>query len=141
MSKVHEKIQVHLYHDDAVTGTRSFLVLRRPPNRGGFWQPVTGNLTPGESAESGAMREIWEETGLEAVHNLEPVGEFTFENRGKQFHEKIFVGAVDSRKIKLCPEHDEFRWSPYVNAREMIHFESNRNGLDQAASLLARKDM
>ena len=41
------------------------LLLRRTAARGGFWQPVTGRLEPGESPAQAARRELQEETGAE----------------------------------------------------------------------------
>ncbi len=41
------------------------LLLRRAEARGGFWQPVTGRLEPGESAADAARRELSEETGAD----------------------------------------------------------------------------
>ena len=40
-----------------------YLMLRRPPARGGFWQSVTGAPLPGESDSDAAIREVREETG------------------------------------------------------------------------------
>jgi lipoyl(octanoyl) transferase len=42
------------------------LLLRRSAERGGFWQPVTGRIEPGESPEAAARRELGEETGADA---------------------------------------------------------------------------
>jgi lipoyl(octanoyl) transferase len=42
------------------------LLLRRSPERGGFWQQVTGRIEPGESPEAAARRELLEETGADA---------------------------------------------------------------------------
>jgi lipoyl(octanoyl) transferase len=42
------------------------LLLRRAQERGGFWQPVTGRIEPGESPEAAARRELLEETGADA---------------------------------------------------------------------------
>ncbi|HYQ81813.1 MAG TPA: lipoyl(octanoyl) transferase LipB, partial [Anaeromyxobacteraceae bacterium] len=43
------------------------LVLRRSPERGGFWQPVTGRIEPGEPPQAAARRELLEETGADAA--------------------------------------------------------------------------
>lgn len=41
-----------------------FLLLLRTPDRGGFWQTVSGGLERGETAWQTALREVHEETGL-----------------------------------------------------------------------------
>jgi lipoyl(octanoyl) transferase len=50
----------------------SVLLLRRSEERGGFWQPVTGRIEPGESPEHAARRELWEETSADV--KPEPLG-------------------------------------------------------------------
>ena len=42
------------------------LLLQRTPERGGFWQPVTGRVEHGESPAQAAQRELREETGIES---------------------------------------------------------------------------
>jgi len=48
------------------------LLLRRSPARGGFWQPVTGRIEPGEEAAAAARRELREETGADV--DVAPLG-------------------------------------------------------------------
>jgi lipoyl(octanoyl) transferase len=48
------------------------LLLRRAPERGGFWQPVTGRIEPGESPLEAARRELREETGADVA--VTPIG-------------------------------------------------------------------
>jgi lipoyl(octanoyl) transferase len=55
-----------------VTADGRVLLLRRAPDRGGFWQPVTGRLDPGETAAQAARRELREETGADVP--VEPLG-------------------------------------------------------------------
>ena len=48
------------------------LLLKRAPERGGFWQPVTGRMDPGETPRETARRELREETGADVA--VEPLG-------------------------------------------------------------------
>jgi lipoyl(octanoyl) transferase len=50
-----------------------FLMLRRIPERGGFWQGVSGAPLPGESDAEAAVREVREETGFEIGDSLFPL--------------------------------------------------------------------
>lgn len=51
-----------------------YLLLKRRPEMGGFWQPVTGFVEPEESPQAAAIREVVEETGLKdgclSLHRL-----------------------------------------------------------------------
>ena len=44
--------------------TIEYLLLKRLPERNGFWQPVTGGLEEGETRTEALHREIEEETGI-----------------------------------------------------------------------------
>jgi len=41
-----------------------YLLLKRLPERNGFWQPVTGGVEEGETRKEALCREVMEETGI-----------------------------------------------------------------------------
>src|SRR5512132_2863360 len=43
------------------------LLLHRRPERGNFWQPITGTIEAGEQPMAAAVREVFEETGQRAT--------------------------------------------------------------------------
>ncbi len=56
-------IQVNVYLYRKTASNIEFLLMRRLPKGGGFWQDVTGAPKQGESLQHAAEREIKEETG------------------------------------------------------------------------------
>jgi lipoyl(octanoyl) transferase len=56
----------------AVAADGRVLLLKRAPERGGFWQPVTGRMEPGETPAETARRELREETGADVA--VAPLG-------------------------------------------------------------------
>jgi len=109
----------------------------------GYWQSVTGSLdTPGESPEAAAVREVAEETGLEARGRL--VG-WRIENRFKIFEwrlplyrpgvthntEHVFGLTVPrDAEVRLAPrEHTRHRWLPWREAAEQCLSWSNRDAI------------
>ena len=129
------KVQVHIHraHPDS-PGCRQWLVLRRPPDRGEIWQPVTGHVKPGETLEQCAAREVAEETGLRALGEVLAVGRFDFlTERGVMMDETVFAQESDATaEPRPTREHDAWEWLPMAEARARLHHESNRRGLDMA---------
>ncbi|MBI2712475.1 MAG: NUDIX pyrophosphatase [Bdellovibrio sp.] len=127
------KVQVWIYSSEP---RPQILILQTQPDRGSFWQPVTGSVEKGESLASAALREAQEETGLSfsfpVVPIEEPEGKFQFESRWGDFiEETAFSLEVKApKKIKLdAHEHTEYEWvSPEV-ALEKVKFDSNRKVL------------
>ena len=117
------------------------LLLRRHPYRGGFWQPVTGTVEPGESSEACAKRELGEETGIVDAP-IEPLGyehSFLFgeprsERAPRLFRETAFWAYVEGDPpVKLdSAEHVEFAWVSARDALRRVPFAGLKEGLRRA---------
>jgi dATP pyrophosphohydrolase len=138
------KVQVWVYFKNPESGLHLFLVLKTRPDRGGFWQPVTGGVEEDERLDDAAQREAEEETGLEFLDPPTPVGapfEFLGRPRTDGLNERVqehgfsLLAVVDEEvppSVRLDPhEHTEFRWVTAKDALQMVHFPSNADVLKQ----------
>ena len=72
MTNLRLPIQVCVFLARAQSDDWKYLLLRRVPRLGAFWQGVTGAPEVGESLIQGAEREVLEETGFSPV-KLDPI--------------------------------------------------------------------
>lgn len=89
---------------------KQVLIIRRGPHarRPGYWAPPGGALEPGESAEQAVVRELREETGLEA-RPLARVWECPTDDG--RFRLQWWTAAVQWYDLRLDPdEAAEARW-------------------------------
>ena len=113
------------------------LLLRRRPERGAFWQILTGRMEPGESPLQTAAREVHEETGfaplLEEIRELGYVHAFALGGRVPPLvvEETAFAVRVEGEP-RLSDEHDEHRWCTPQEALRLLPFA----GLRRAVRLL-----
>ncbi|MFN0061645.1 MAG: lipoyl(octanoyl) transferase LipB [Myxococcaceae bacterium] len=89
------------------------LLLRRQASRGGFWQPVTGRIEPGESAQEAARREVLEETGLRV--DPVPLGYVHAFAWGEAVLPRVVIeeaywAQADATDVQLSGEHDKAEW-------------------------------
>ena len=121
------------------------LLLRRSQERGGFWQPVTGRIEPGESVAAGARRELLEETGADVtVEDLGYRHAFAIEpgllrGMGPGFlvaEESAFLARLPaSFACRISDEHAEHAWLDPGAAIERLRFA----GLRKAVRLATRR--
>jgi lipoyl(octanoyl) transferase len=112
------------------------LLLKRRDDRGGYWQPVTGRVEPGESPMQAAERELFEETGLEAA--VEPLGYVHAFGLGEEtgtappLYEEEAFAAVSSAgaRVHLDPaEHSEFAWATPDEAERRVPWPGLRRAI------------
>ncbi|MCM1332600.1 MAG: NUDIX domain-containing protein [Bacteroides sp.] len=85
---------------------------------------VAGYITPGESAEETAVREVKEELGLE-IEKLEYAGTHWFAKREQLMH--AYIGYVKKDRFKLSSEVDEALWVPFSEAPSKMFPDSPGN--------------
>jgi len=108
-----------------------FLLLKRNLQKGGFWQPVTGNVEVGESFEKAAARELQEETGINPVLELVDIGYFfNFVDHGMEQFERVFGARVScEQEVKLSSEHTEYIWVSLTEAlNSYLKYPGNKEG-------------
>ncbi len=115
------------------------LLLRRTPERGGFWQTVTGRLEDGETPAQAAAREVHEELGrpLEVVdldyRHAFALGE---ELPPRLVEESGFLARwTEGAEPQLGPEHDAAEWVGLEEAAARLPFKGLRETVRRAALL------
>jgi len=123
----HLKVQVWIYTGTNQNSLRVLLLLTLA-ERGGFWQPVTGTVENKETLQDAAFREAQEETSLSfQTPPFSLDDDFTFEARGKKFHEYGFALKVSRPDIPVLDlhEHIAFQWVTVDQAMKYLKHASN----------------
>ncbi len=105
---------IALVHD----GKGNVLLLRQNYISEKYCNLVSGYITPGESAEETAIREIFEETG-QKVEELKLVCTNWFER--KQMMMIGFFARVNPAPLHLSVEVDSAEWVPASEAPGLVH--------------------
>ena len=124
------------------------LLLERA-DRPGFWQSVTGSQDPGETLEQTAVREVMEETGLDArayrlvdwnlssIYEIYPIWRHRYAPGTTHNTEHVFGLTVPARSpVRVAPkEHLASMWLPWREAADKVFSWTNR----QAIEMLPRR--
>jgi 8-oxo-dGTP diphosphatase len=101
-------------------------VIHRP--RYDDWSLPKGKLDPGESFEDGALREVYEETGVRGriVDELAPTR--YVDRKGRDKVVRWYRMDVDSDPVEFAAndEVDELRWLTPAAARELLSYDHDR---------------
>jgi len=137
------------------TSEGKYLLLKRTERDGGFWQPVTGVIEPGESPADAALREVREETGVDLKDVAPPdrppllplpyIHAFAFSSGGGVpifIREHSFLAVLPAGlAIRINPlEHDAFRFEDVRTALSLVRWKGNRRALILSERLQAADD-
>jgi dihydroneopterin triphosphate diphosphatase len=109
----------------------------------GFWQSVTGSQHEGEDLRDTAIREVAEETGLDAaryelrawnlqnVYEIYPVWRHRYAPGVTHNTEHVFgLRVPHAMPVMLSPrEHLRYEWLPWREAAERVFSWSNRRAI------------
>jgi dihydroneopterin triphosphate diphosphatase len=130
-----------------------FLLLKRIPEKGGFWQPTTGGVEESDnSLLDAAYREIKEEVSvekenikrvLENVHYFQMDKHYLTNEKILVMEEFVFGFEVDENcKISISnniyPEHQEFVWVSFNEALNLLKWDNNKDALIKLNKLLVK---
>ncbi len=124
---------------DLVQNGWQYLLLKH--SHGSHWGFPKGTVEPGESDWQTAIRELEEETGITSVVQIagfEMALHYQFQRIGRQVEKTVvyFLAQTDQIKVILSPEHTQYRWFSYDNARTQLTHTNSRQLLDQAKRFL-----
>lgn len=138
-----------LIHDD-VLDDRRVLLLHRRPERGNYWQPITGAIEDGEAAAATARRELREESGYDGIPEaLDLTQSFMIESHflESRYDAPIIASEIayhveldSTLPIRLdTDEHDAFGWFTFAEAYERIRWTDDREALEKLEHVVARE--
>jgi lipoyl(octanoyl) transferase len=131
-----------MIHDDG-----HVLLLHRKPERGNFWQPITGSIEEGETPLQTAEREVVEETGNRGLpQDLDLCQSFMIESHYLEARYPAPIIATEigfeaqlSRDATIrmdAEEHDAFGWFTFGEAYDKIRWTDDREALERLEARL-----
>ena len=117
-----------------------YLLLKRQPERNGFWQPVTGGVEEGETREEALRREVTEETGITNIITL-IADLYYFEFSDPNPNQEYVYGVEISPSEKIVfdqKEHSTCRWCSFQEALELLHWKENKEALIKLNMILTQ---
>jgi 8-oxo-dGTP pyrophosphatase MutT (NUDIX family) len=128
-----------------------FLLMKRIPKKGGFWQPPCGGLDKEDVSKfEAAHRELLEEASITKEHIIrvieevdifiidkhyltgEPISKITEYVYGFEVNPDVEVSIHNN----IYPEHEEFRWVTFEKALEMLKWNNNKEAFIKLNLLL-----
>ncbi len=122
---------------------REYLLLHYPH---GHWDLPKGKIEKGESNRQAALRELKEETGLDAtiLDGFECKISYFFDHEEKLAMKNVvfFVGqAAETDSVTLSDEHINYAWLNYDEAMERLTFENAKEVVKKVSDFFVKRGM
>jgi 8-oxo-dGTP pyrophosphatase MutT (NUDIX family) len=124
---------------------RWWLAAIRPGGRPeGIWALPKGNVGPDESPEATAVREVAEETGIDAV-STGKLGDvrYVYTRDGQRIFKIVSFfllryrrGRIGDLSAKFQHEVDDVRWLPLEEAPQLLTYKGEREMAEKALAVL-----
>lgn len=116
---------------------RMYLLLQNA----GRWDFPKGGVEKGESELQTVVREVKEETGLQAIRivpGFRKVIEYFYRRDGKNVHKQVvyLLASTEEEKVKLSFEHQGFGWFSYAEALQRASYQNSKMTLTEAEKFL-----
>ena len=135
-----------------------FIIFRRMPeiqflllqaNYAKFhWSPPKGHLNPGESKFNAAIRETKEETGfdisvLKIIEDSKIEMHYTLTKRRRTWPKILTYWLAEllepsENNVKLSNEHQDFKWLPLQEAKDICGFHDFIEALDKCHAIITK---
>jgi 8-oxo-dGTP pyrophosphatase MutT (NUDIX family) len=121
-------------------GNEVLLIMTRSGHR---WQLPRGHLEAGETSQQAAVREIWEETGVQGkiLAPLRPI-EYDYTENETRIHKRVdcylleYLGGSNENVDRIEAERAE--WFSWDMALERLSFENERSVVRHAREVVDR---
>jgi len=145
-------IQIEAILFKRTDGEIQYLLLKRIPRSGEYWQPITGGLEEGETKVEALKREIREETGIQnIIRIIENVHYYEFQDPPfmdylkrhgltcEYLKEYVFGVEIASDEIVDLngKEHSEYRWCGFKEALSLLKWKGNKEALEKLNEILS----
>ncbi|MFH1590060.1 MAG: NUDIX domain-containing protein [archaeon] len=128
-----------------------FLLLKRLPEQGNFWQPPSGSVDEGDKTHlDTAYREVFEESGIKKEQVLSVIKDLNYYRFDKKsstgetvdFEAYIFAFEVEpdvivNIKNNVDLEHDDYKWVSFEEALTLLDWERQKKSFRKLHSLLS----
>lgn len=124
-------------------GAPHYLLIRDSYGQWGF---PKGHLEQGERADTAALREVMEETGLRSVSLVAPIAtiDWTFRFRGTLIHKNCQFFLMETAVTNTKPQKSEgitaCKWTTIDEAQKLIAYENAREVLRRAHGIVVSRD-